>query len=218
MKVIILGGFLGSGKTTVLLQFARYLTEVSLKGSADGGSEPVRPGRAPVVILENEISEAGVDNRLLSQANFTVETIFSGCICCTSSAQLSESVRQIRERYDPAWLLIEATGMACPDDVRKNIIELTDIDTHILALADAKRWMRVVRAMPVFVKSQLADADVILVNKIDLVDQEALDAVTANVREFNDSALLCQISAAERQPDAFWEQVTDALLSGKKEA
>ena len=206
MKIIVLGGFLGSGKTTVLLQFAAYLIARSAEKTD-----------IPVVILENEISEAGVDNQLLTQNDFTVENIFSGCICCTSSAQMDEAIRLIEEKYRPEWLLIEATGMASPDLIRHEIREGLNESAAILALADAKRWKRVVRAMPGFVESQLHEADVILVNKIDLVDEAELNEVCAQAAAYQPSALLCPVCALQPQSDEFWENAASALERGLKE-
>ena len=203
MKIIVLGGFLGSGKTTVLLQFAAYLIARS-SGETD----------APVVILENEISEAGVDNQLLTQNNFTVENIFSGCICCTSTAQMDETIRLIETKYHPEWLLIEATGMASPDLIRREIRDDLNEPAAILALADAKRWKRVLRAMPDFVESQLRDADVILVNKIDLVDEDELRTVCEQAAAYQPSALLCPVCALQPLGDDFWEKAAAALENG----
>ena len=201
MKIVVLGGFLGSGKTTVLLQFARYLVNTSEAAN-------------PVVILENEISEAGVDNQLLSRANFTVENIFAGCICCSSTAALEESVHEIEERYAPEWLLIEATGMAFPDAIRTTLQKAGYEDAGILALADAKRWYRVVRAMEQFVYSQLKDADVILLNKIDLVDAETLEDIKEKASAYNPDARLEAICAVQPQGDAFWKGIAETLRRG----
>ena len=184
MKIVILGGFLGAGKTTVLMQFARYLVNHS-------------EAENPVIILENEISEAGVDNQLLSRANFTVENIFAGCICCSSTAALETSVHEIEQRYHPEWLLIEATGMAFPDAIRTTLQKAGYPDASILALADAKRWYRVVRAMEQFVISQLKDADVVLLNKIDLVDADTLEDVKQKAAAYNPGARLEAISAVQ---------------------
>ena len=199
MKIVILGGFLGAGKTTVLMQFARYLVDVSKEEN-------------PVIILENEISEAGVDNQLLSRANFTVENIFAGCICCSSTAALETSVHEIEQRYHPEWLLIEATGMAFPDAIRATLRKAGYTDASILALADAKRWYRVVRAMEQFVISQLKDADVILLNKIDLIDEDTLADVKKKAEAYNPDARLEAISAVQPQGDAFWQSIAGTLL------
>ena len=198
MKIVVLGGFLGSGKTTVLMQFARYLVNTSRAEN-------------PVIILENEISEAGVDNQLLTKANFTVENIFSGCICCSSTAALELAVMEIEKTYNPEWLLIEATGMAYPDSVRESLQKMGYSNASILALADAKRWYRVVRAMESFVYSQLKDADVILLNKIDLVDADTLLDIREKVAAYNPSARLEAICAIQEQGGEFWGSIAGAL-------
>lgn len=185
----------------MLMQFARYLVNHS-------------EAENPVIILENEISEAGVDNQLLSRANFTVENIFAGCICCSSTAALETSVHEIEQRYHPEWLLIEATGMAFPDAIRTTLQKAGYPDASILALADAKRWYRVVRAMEQFVISQLKDADVVLLNKIDLVDADTLEDVKQKAAAYNPGARLEAISAVQPQGDAFWSEIAGALCAG----
>ena len=202
MKIIILGGFLGAGKTTVLLQYARSL----ISHSTQNGN--------PVVILENEISEAGVDNQLLSRNHFLVKNIFSGCICCTSSVQLEQSVREIERNYSPEYLLIESTGMAYPDSVRRTLRDAGSWDTGIVALVDCKRWHKVKRAMPDLVTSQLKDASVILANKIDKVDENEQREVITDVSRYNSSARIFPISAIKKQPDELWTEIT-ALCLGK---
>lgn len=204
MKIIILGGFLGSGKTTVLMQFGKYLLRRAQR-------EMKSPSEAPVVILENEISEAGVDNQLLSSANFTVQNIFAGCICCTSTVSLCESVKQIENTWNPEYLLIEATGMAYPDNIRDVLQKEAGKQAVILALADAKRWKRVVRAMQQFVVSHLKDADVILVNKKDLVSEEELKTVQEEAAGYNPGAKIIPVCALEDHADAFWDEVLQVL-------
>lgn len=199
MNIVILGGFLGSGKTTVLMQFARYLVSKS------------DPFGIPVVILENEISENGVDNQLLSRADFTVENIFSGCICCTGTIQLCTAIEQIWEKYRPEWLLIEATGLAYPDDIRKAIMDELRMPANVLAIVDAKRWKRVVVALEQFVTSQLFGAAVVLLTKVDLVDSQTEEAVMASVWNYAKNASAYSVCAIEPQGDNFWEVVANRL-------
>lgn len=201
MKIIILGGFLGAGKTTILMQLARYLTKTSVSDT-----------QIPVVVLENEISAAGIDDQLLSQADLTVENIFAGCICCTSSANLCQSIQTIEEKYTPQWLLIESTGMAYPDSIRTTIRENTPWPAGILAIADAKRWEKVTRAMPDFIHSQLTDASIVLINKIDLVDEKTLRTVHNEIREFNKNAEILPSNALQEHDDIFWEKISHRLL------
>lgn len=200
MKIVILGGFLGAGKTTVLMQFAAYLVRTDTSGK-----------ETPVVILENEISSAGVDNQLLSKANFTVENIFDGCVCCSSSGLLCNNVRDIKKQYDPEWLILEATGMAYPDNIRESLKNDAGMDASILALADAKRWSRTLRAMAPFVKSQLKDAAVILLNKVDLVKEEDVPAIKKEIEGFNSTATIYPIIAIDPIEDRFWEEIIEIL-------
>lgn len=199
MKILILSDFLGSGKTTVLMQLARYLVSHSDSESF------------PVVILENEISENGVDNQLLSRNNFTVENLFSGCACCTSSGQLCRSIRYLKEEYDPQWLIIEATGIAYPDNIQETIQDNLHMPSSVLALVDVKRWHKVVRAMEQFIVAQLGGAAVILLTKIDLADSETVEAVKNAVRNYSGEAALYPICAIEPQGDDFWKEIVSHL-------
>lgn len=156
MKVLIIGGFLGSGKTTALMRLAQYVVN---KNAGDRTS-----AQFPVVILENEVSNTGIDNRLLSRSGLKVREMLSGCICCSSSAQLAEQVQAIKEEYAPQWLFIEATGLAYPDSVWKILQTELQIDARILTLIDAGRWMRLVKAMPQFAAAQTKKADLVIIN------------------------------------------------------
>ena len=200
MKIIILGGFLGSGKTTVLMQLAKYLV------SSGTGSNPCE-----VVILENEIGQVGVDNQLLSSSNFQVENIFSGCVCCSSSGQLCSSILDIQEKYNPGWLILETTGIAYPDKTKEVIESELHLPSAILAIADAKRWPRLIRSLKAFVESQLSQANVILLNKIDLADEQTRLQAADDIRSINPSAALYEISAIQPQPETLWQQVSEQL-------
>ena len=182
MKIIILGGFLGSGKTTVLLQLAKYITS--------------QPGQPQVVILENEIGEVGVDNQLLSGASFSVENIFSGCICCSGAVDLVSGVKKIAADYAPDWLLIEATGMALPSTIKETLSLNFDYSFATLAIADASRWTRLLKVSPDFVSAQAGCADMVILTKIDKV-KEGKDAVIEDVRKHANGAELHPLCALE---------------------
>jgi len=199
MKVVILGGFLGSGKTTVILQFAKYLVDQAAEGTM------------PVVILENEISSNGVDNQLLSRASFTVENLFSGCICCTSAGELGNSVKSIEEKYGPEWLVIEATGMAYPDNIQDTLEDTLGYRPQVLAIVDTKRWKKVYRSMPQFVESQLRGANVVLLTKKDLVEPAVVEEVIPSVQKLTEGAAIYPICAIEPQEDAFWAKVAEQI-------
>lgn len=168
LKVIVLGGFLGSGKTSVLLQLAEFLVSRSRK----------EQNTTPVVIVENEIGGAGVDNLLLEDQGLTVKNLFSGCACCTSSAQLEDTISYLKKEFGPQWIIIEATGLAYPDKIKDMIEDAFGVVTEIITIVDAKRWIRLIAAMEPFVSGQLENASSVLINKIDCVDEDCLDLVT----------------------------------------
>ena len=195
MKTLILAGFLGAGKTTVLMELAGYLVHCGEQ----------------VVILENEISSAGVDNQLLKSKGFQVRNIFAGCVCCTSTGALCQDVRKIEQEYDPSWLIIEATGMAYPDSIRDSLKEELGMDASVLTLVDAKRWKRVLNGLRQFVVSQLHGASAVLVTKIDTVPEVTVSEVIESVREISGPIPIHPICAIKPQQQAFWETITGEI-------
>lgn len=183
MKVIILGGFLGSGKTTFLLQLAPFLTGCNRKNPA-------------VVILENEISATDVDTKLLKSRKLTVRNLVAGCICCTSSGQLPDSVAAIQREYDPDYLIVEATGMAYPDAIAEKLETVSNIRAKIAVLADASRWKKLMLAMPGFVLGQLNRADIVFLNKTDLVPETQISELREQIAALT-KAPIYAISAAK---------------------
>ena len=92
MNVLILGGFLGSGKTTSLMQLAKYLVATSPAEKEN-----------KVMILENEIGQVGIDDEFLRSGGFQVSNLFSGCACCTVSGVTdSKGRRESVSLYSPS--------------------------------------------------------------------------------------------------------------------
>ena len=199
MKIIVLGGFLGSGKTTLLMQLAKYIT--------------LQEGAPQVVILENEIGEVGVDNQLLAGASFSVENIFSGCICCSGAVDLVEGVRKIAADYHPDWLLIEATGMALPSAIRATLKDELGLSAAVLCVVDANRWLRIRKASPDFSAEQLKKIDMVVITKIDKVDAEKLSAAEADVRANVKKTELYKVNALQPVDEAVFR----ALMARAKE-
>ena len=199
MKIIVLGGFLGSGKTTLLMQLAKYIT--------------LQEGAPQVVILENEIGEVGVDNQLLAGASFSVENIFSGCICCSGAVDLVEGVRKIAADYHPDWLLIEATGMALPSAIRATLKDELGLSAAVLCVVDANRWLRIRKASPDFSAEQLKKIDMVVITKIDKVDAEKLAAAEADVRANVKKTELYKVNALQPVDEAVFR----ALMARAKE-
>lgn len=194
MKTIILGGFLGAGKTTVLLQLARYLVE---------RSDASRPNQ--VVILENEIGEVGVDDMLLKSNGYQVSEMFAGCACCTMAGELRGNIRILQRELDPQWLIIEATGVAYPMNIKQTVDPLLESPAEICTLIDAKRFLRLLIPARELIVSQLEDARVILINKIDTVEPQTLDEIQSRVTEINARAAVFRVIGLEPIDPAIWK-------------
>lgn len=203
MKVLILGGFLGSGKTTLLLQMARYLVDSSRSGSA-----------VKVVILENEVGREGIDDKLLRGNGFNVENLFNGCACCTLAGELVSAAYEIEKEYAPDWLIVETTGLAYPGLIQDNLAAGIKMESRVCTVVDVSRWKRLLNAMRELFVGQTERADVILMNKADLVSEDVLSAVEKDIREMNPSAVRIATAAVSHVEEQVWDVVLGVTDNG----
>lgn len=182
-SVLILSGFLGSGKTTVLLRLIQHL---QAKHGAD----------YRIAIIENEIGSASIDSGVVAEAGYSVTEMLSGCVCCTLIGQLIPALEKLSAELDPQLVIIEATGMAVPGTMRENIERYCGNAVRVCVLVDASRWKRIVRALSILLEGQLEAADVVCINKIDLANSEQLVTIEASVRNMNATAPVVSMSAA----------------------
>ncbi|MCL2632049.1 MAG: cobalamin biosynthesis protein P47K [Coriobacteriia bacterium] len=194
MKGVILGGFLGSGKTTTLLSLARYLVETSTSDK-----------EYKVMIIENEVGEISIDDTFISGSGLQVSTLFSGCACCTLSGELTSTAQLIQRDFDPEWLIIETTGVAYPRSMQESLEHAVKMRPKILVLSDAFRFERQLRAMRTLIEDQIVGSDAVLVNKIDLVDAEAADRVKSLIVEIEPNTQVELITANEGVDEAIWD-------------
>ena len=197
MKILLLSGFLGSGKTSALLQLAAHLVRTSDQGGTS------------VMIIENEIGEVGVDDKVLKAQGLQVKELFAGCACCTGGADLLSDIRTIRDSISPAWIVIEATGVAYPLQIKENVEACFHIPVKILALADAKRWKRLHAYMAQLIEGQVDSADCILLNKVDLVEEAEADAIVEELRKYNPKAPIHKVVANKPMDEALWAFLDD---------
>jgi G3E family GTPase len=179
LPVTILTGFLGAGKTTLL---NRVLTS--------------EHGRRVAVIV-NEFGEVGIDHHLLISSDQEIVEMSNGCICCTVRGDLLRSLFQLLEhksKFDT--LMIETTGLADPAPV----VQTFFIDERIKAEFQLNGVVTVVDSKHIFqqigqsveAKEQIAFADMVLLNKIDLINPEDLPELEYKIRNLNGAARICQ--------------------------
>ena len=179
IPVIILSGFLGSGKTTLLLSI---LKESKIRG-------------LQTIVVMNELGKRNVGGYIIQEnTGSSVEKLLDGCVCCTRREELMETLlRLIKQRPDAIYL--ELTGAADPEEMEKilqetslqdkltlhNTVTLLDAENALeykSRLSSDKQLIRTLR-------KQLSNADLIVVNKSDLVEPEALWRIEKVVRKYN---------------------------------
>ncbi len=172
IPVTVLTGFLGAGKTTLL---NRILTE--------------QHGRK-IAVIENEFGEVGVDNQLVIQSDEEIFEMNNGCICCTVRGDLLRILGRLMKRKDRLdAILIETTGLANPAPVAQTFFTDPEMKEQfrldaIVTVVDAKHISLHLHDSPEAQK-QVAFADVILLNKSDLVTPAELDALEKRIRSIN---------------------------------
>jgi len=198
MRIVLLSGFLGSGKTSLLLPFATYLKDVSRR---DTGTA--------VVIIENEIGSVSIDGATLRAGGLEVRELIAGCICCNLADDLSLTIQEIRELYDPEWLIIEATGLAIPSEIEAEIRSCRGLDASVssLVVVDASRFIKLIAFNDRMIRRQLEGATTILLNKIDLVDEGTKQQIVRTLGELQPGVAIIEMAATCTIEPAVWKML-----------
>ncbi len=189
IPVTVLTGYLGAGKTTLL---NRILSE---------------PHGKRYAVIVNEFGEIGIDNELVVGADEEVFEMNNGCICCTVRGDLIrilEGLMRRKGKFDA--IIVETTGLADPAPVAQTFFVDQDVQDAakldaVVTVADAK-WLSARLKDAPEAKNQIAFADVIILNKTDLVSPEELREVEARIRGINPYAALHRSVKADVPLDA----------------
>lgn len=187
IPVTLLTGYLGAGKTTLLNRILTY----------EHGKK--------IAVIVNEFGEVGIDHQLVIDADEEIFEMNNGCICCTVRGDLIRIIGNLMRRRDKFdHLVIETTGLADPAPVIQTFFVDDDVQaqTHldaVVTMVDAKHIAQHWEAAEV--QEQIAFADVIALNKADLVTSETLDQLEQKIRQMNAIAKIYRTQNAELDLD-----------------
>jgi G3E family GTPase len=183
MDMLVVSGFLGSGKTTLILAtVGQYIETTGQK----------------VVIIVNDFGQVGIDGKIMSKYGLQVQEMPSGCICCTLGSDFLETVSTVAEKFNPDLILVEPTGIADPANIRDTMQMYRGPKLgrlRIFVVVDAVRFPLIMKALAVPLRNQLNAADVILINKVDQATEAQVLEVEESLRQLGVSKPLVRCSA-----------------------
>ena len=197
MDMLVVSGFLGSGKTTMILAtIGKYIETTKKK----------------VVIIVNDFGKIGIDGAVMKKYGLDVQDMPSGCICCTLGSDFLETVNTVASNIKPDLILVEPTGIADP----ANIIDTMKMyrgpkvdPIRIFVVVDAVRFPLILRALTIPLKNQLNAADLIIINKIDESGPEAIQVVKSSLGELGIRKRTISVSAVTGEN---LDQVVEAMV------
>ena len=177
MRLNFLFGFLGSGKTTL----ARRLIQ---EGAGD----------KKMAIIVNEFGDVGIDGQILEGQDLDMIELTSGCLCCTLKGSLINAVEELNAKENIDVIVVEATGVAEPEEMIETFSDETVRGQYeigpMVTVIDIPKFTRLKEMLGPFYEAQVQNADVLVLNKVDLATADELETARKAVIALNEKAEL----------------------------
>jgi G3E family GTPase len=183
VELLLFTGFLGSGKTTLILALAKEL-------AAAGQS---------TAFIVNEIGEIGIDQSVMRDGGLQVFEITAGCICCQIGPDLVRILRMLEEEHHPEMVIVEASGVATPGgvlDVLRYFKGRLD-RVRTVTVVDPTRLDVLLEVVTPLIESQITEADEVVITKIDEATESEVARARAEVERLNAAAPVRLVSARD---------------------
>lgn len=201
MRILVVSGFLGAGKTTFIKELARRTRE-------------------DFSVMENEYGQVGIDGQLLAEkempesgeedaGKLNIWELTEGCICCSMKSDFASSILTIANTIDPEYLIVEPTGVGMLSNVMNNIRLIQYERISLLSpitILDGNSFERYCREFPDIYRDQIASAGCVLVSKMEGADRQTLEQLEQSIRQINPDAEIFTTHYSAN-PNSWWESL-----------
>jgi len=171
MKVLLVSGFLGAGKTTFIKEMSKNIN-------------------LEFVVLENEYADIGVDGDFLDEKNLNVWEMSEGCICCSMKGDFKSSIKRIYSEINPEYLIIEPTGVGMLSSIIENIREINNNDIEILSpltLIDVTSFNEYLKTFNNFFIDNLKNTGEIILTKLNSFNPFDVESIKNEISKINNN-------------------------------
>lgn len=184
MKIAQIAGFLGSGKTTLLITVSKDLVQRGHR----------------IAIIVNDVGEINVDAKFVESYGLKAKEISGGCICCQIAGSFANTLAILHNTFKPDIVIVEPSGVAIPWGL-KRAAEYSEAETDVviehapvITLVDATRIDMLIDAVKRLIETQIREADVCVINKVDAATQEQIEKSRRLIQNINPRAEVMQSS------------------------
>ena len=205
MKVLLISGFLGAGKTTFIKELIKHTDK-------------------QVAILENEVSPLNIDADNLQNKELNIWELTEGCICCSTGGDFATSVLTIANSVDPEYLIVEPSGVAMLSKIIQNIKQIEYEHISLLApivILDAANYHYYMSDYPAIAQDQLKNAHFVIISKINSGNLSELSNIESFIKDVNEKAITVKYDY-KNADNAFWHKILNtnydkSLIESKEE-
>lgn len=197
MKILVVSGFLGAGKTTFIEAMTKRLER-------------------DFVILENEYGEVGIDGDLLKKDYDKIWEMTEGCICCSMKANFANSVMTIANSVDPEILIVEPTGVGMLSSIMNNIKKVQYDRIKILepvTIVDPNCIDKYVKEFEEIFTDQIKSSKFVVVSKTSGMSTEEIEKARKSIQQINPNAVI-NTNEFSSYDDSWWEQILEVSWNG----
>jgi G3E family GTPase len=190
VKIAQVAGFLGSGKTTFLIELAKVLVDRGHK----------------IAIIVNDVGEINVDVKIVEMYGLRAKEISGGCICCQIAGNFANTIAVLQKTFQPDIIIVEPSGVAIPWGL-KRAAEYSEAEMEgeiivhapVITLVDSLRIDELINSVRRLVETQIREADVVFINKVDGATKEKIDMAVQFSKSINPNAMIMYGSGRNNQ-------------------